>query len=151
SHVLSAGLEGVVSVSTSPGTLWWGVPSAQAVPVAGLETPPGKAVIFAYEQGARMAAGGAPARRLALGFSGTHLARLSTQGALLLDTGLRWALRLNLPPLAYASAPPLVPAGTPVAISGLVLDDGLPNPPGRPTVQWEGASATGAVTFADAN
>jgi hypothetical protein len=150
SHVLSAGLEGVVSVSTSPGTLWWGVPSAQAIPVAGLETAPGKAVIFAYEQGARMGLGLAPARRLAIGFSDAILTSLDAEGALLLDTALRWALRLNLPPLAYTSVPPLVPAGTPVAISGIVFDDGLPNPPGRPAVTWGLVSGAGTVAFADA-
>lgn len=60
--------------------------------------------------------------------------------------------------LAAANQAPSVNAGTDqtvtlltgASLNGTVSDDGLPNPPGRTTVQWSAVSGPGTVVFGDA-
>lgn len=57
----------------------------------------------------------------------------------------------NTAPSVYAGADQEVLLPASASLSGLVSDDGLPNPPGTTTVTWSVVSGPGTVTFADPN
>ena len=57
---------------------------------------------------------------------------------------------VNSAPVVNAGADQTVAAPSAVTLSGSVSDDGLPNPPGRVTLQWSKVSGPGQVTFQSA-
>jgi hypothetical protein len=57
----------------------------------------------------------------------------------------------NQAPAVNAGLDQAVTVGTVVSLSGVVTDDGLPNPPATTTVQWTKASGPGSVTFGNPN
>jgi beta-N-acetylglucosaminidase-like protein len=91
-HPLAAGLEGVVQIYRGPGTLRFGRPGPSATVVAIGGDPP-RPVLFAYEAGAEMPGGKAPARRVALFLPPEALDPwlLGPRGRDLFDAAVGWA------------------------------------------------------------
>jgi beta-N-acetylglucosaminidase-like protein len=91
-HPLAAGLEGVVRIYRGPGRLRFGQPGPAATVVA-LGGDPPRPVLFAYDAGAKMPGGIAPARRVALFLAPEGLAPwlLGPRGRQLFEAALRWA------------------------------------------------------------
>lgn len=56
----------------------------------------------------------------------------------------------NAPPLVDAGPDQTITLPAPVALQGVVTDDGLPDPPAATTAAWSKMSGPGTVTFADA-
>jgi len=92
-HPLAAGLSGSVRVLAHPQILSWGLPAPEAVVIASYAgAAPDVAVIFAYEDGAVMAGGTAPARRVGLFLNdGRAVKSLNEQGWRLFDAAVAWA------------------------------------------------------------
>ncbi len=88
-HPLAAGLAGAPQVYNPTGWLDWGVPATGAVKVAALSGEPQKAALFAYERGASMVSGVAPARRV--GLFATNAWQFTPAGAALFRAALTWA------------------------------------------------------------
>jgi Bacterial TSP3 repeat len=147
-HYLAARLSGTVSVNTVSAALGWANPTASAAKIATVVGQPNQAVIFAYEQGAAMFSFAAPARRVFFSLRDASAASLTEKGAALFDAAVQWATAVNTPP--YVDAGPsrdvILPALA--TLSGTVIDDGQPMPPGAVTLQWsvvqapDGASVT---------
>jgi hypothetical protein len=92
-HPLAGGLDGDVTVYESPWRLTWGVPAPAAVKIATLVDDPDRVVIFAYQAGAEMVIGPAPAKRLAFFLHDNQADENLTDDALtLLDAAIRWML-----------------------------------------------------------
>ncbi len=92
-HPLAAGLPaGRAAVVAAPGAkLVWGKPAASALKVATIDGRTDAWVVFAYERGAAMRVGTAPARRAGW-FAGRDTpASLTEQGWALFDAAVRWA------------------------------------------------------------
>jgi hypothetical protein len=87
-HALAAGLTGAVAAS-QPTTYSWGRPAASASVVATL--PTGQPAIFAYEAGAALLSGAAPARRIGLFLFDQTAAAWTPAGAALFDAAVQWA------------------------------------------------------------
>ena len=93
-HPLAAGLSGSVRVMSQPQILSWGLPAPAAVVIASYTgAAPDVAVIFAYENGAVMAGGTAPARRVGLFLhDGRAVKALNDQGWRLFDAAVAWVV-----------------------------------------------------------
>jgi hypothetical protein len=107
-HPLAAGLSGAPQVYDPAGWLDWGVPAAGAVKVAPLSGEPQKAALFAYERGAAMVSGVAPARRV--GVFATNAPFFTAQGAALFRAALIWATDKPVPALLVVNSEPLSPS-----------------------------------------
>ena len=92
SHPLAAGRDGVVRVYRGPGRLRFGRPGPGAVVVAVAGKPP-RPVLFAYEAGAEMPGGVAPARRVGIFLAPEALDPwlLAPTGRALFDAAVEWA------------------------------------------------------------
>jgi hypothetical protein len=95
-HPLAAGKAvGSVKVTSAKTTLNWGAPSASAIKIATLVDQPAKHAIFAYEAGAAMATGSAPARRVGW-FARADLPPLLTaDGWKLFEAAVLWGAGRN--------------------------------------------------------
>jgi hypothetical protein len=97
SHPMAAGLDGSVSVVTNghdQHRLWmtYGTPGPAAASVATWPGRPGRALLFAYEQGARMPGlAAAPARRVGFFFYDDGRLHLTPAGWALFDAAVTWA------------------------------------------------------------
>ena len=89
-HPLAAGFTGAVTVYEEPWRLTWGVPAAEAIRVATVETEPTHAVIFVYPSGAMMVGGRAPAKRLGFFIHENTTDNLTPQALTLLDAAITW-------------------------------------------------------------
>ncbi len=89
-HPLAAGFSGRVKVAASPSQLSWGRPRPDAARVAVIEDAPERAAIFAYERGAAMPRGRAPARRLGFFLFDDTADALTEEGWRLFDAAVRW-------------------------------------------------------------
>lgn len=90
-HPLAAGLSGVVTVTTNPQDMSWGVPNGSAASVATLVSDASQTGIFGYDQCMDMPSRVAPARRVGFFFSDTTAASLTPQGGQLFDAAVSWA------------------------------------------------------------
>ncbi len=92
-HPLAAGFSGIQTIYTSPGTISWGKPNANADFVASVTGTPAKSVIFGYEAGAVMPGLTAPARRVGFVFnnSANEPSRATSAGWKLFDAAVAWA------------------------------------------------------------
>lgn len=155
-HPLSAGLIGTVSTSTA-NTYAWSTPAATATKVARIvsDANPARAMLFAYGIGSTLSSGAAaPERRLFFGFQDAAVAGLDAQGRRLLDAAILWVGRSNAAPWVDAGAAQTVTlsgASVNANLSGRVVDDLLPSPPGVTTFTWSKASGPGAVVFGNAS
>jgi hypothetical protein len=91
-HPLAAGLSGLVTISSAPGELGWGVPGPAAVIIAEMADSPTHKVIFGYLAGAQMVGGTAPARRVGYAVREALAANLTADGLKLFDAAVTWAL-----------------------------------------------------------
>jgi glucose/arabinose dehydrogenase len=91
SHPLAAGRTGSVAVTSRPAPLRGAVPGPGAAVVARIQGQGGKAAVFGYERGARMAGLTAPARRVGLFLGDTAAATLTAEGWALFDAAVLWA------------------------------------------------------------
>ena len=91
-HPLAAGLSGLVTISSAPGELGWGVPGPAAVIIAEMADSPTHKVIFGYTAGAQMVGGTAPARRVGYAIREVLAANLNADGLKLFDAAITWAL-----------------------------------------------------------
>lgn len=92
-HPMAAGLTGTVVATSSTRNFTWGRPGAAAVRIASLATSPAEPAIFGYDAGSALATGQpAPARRVGLFFTDTTATALTTNGWLLFDEAVEWAV-----------------------------------------------------------
>ncbi len=68
----------------------WGIPAGQAIKVAAISGTPTELAIFAYEKGAMMATGPAPARRVAIGWKTGSVQDLTLGAFKLQDSAFSW-------------------------------------------------------------
>lgn len=126
-HPLAGGLPlGAVEVYSSPQTVSWGFPeanAANAILIATVVGNPNQVAIFGYETGATLFDGAtpAPARRVGFFLNGDSTTALTAAGFALVDAAIDWALGLQ-------AAPPLTIASVTDAGNGVALT-------------WEGGSA----------
>jgi acyl-CoA thioesterase-1 len=91
SHPLAAGRSGTV-IAVDPATRFnWGVPSSGGTVVAHVGGAPSQPAVFAYEAGAVMSAGTAPARRVGLFLYDTTALNLTGDGWAIFDAAVNWA------------------------------------------------------------
>ncbi len=92
-HPLAAGLSaGSHSVTTSASGFSWGVPTGNPIIIAQLNDGSNRACFYAYESGAAMASGTAPARRVHLFLQNETFASLNANGLALFDAAISWAM-----------------------------------------------------------
>jgi hypothetical protein len=103
SHPLAAGLTGTPTVITQADTFTWGVPNGNAIKVASLSGVGTRYPEFAYESGAAMVNGSAPARRLGFFFTSQTMLYVNASGTALLDQAIRWTALV--PPTGLAGSP----------------------------------------------
>jgi hypothetical protein len=90
---LVAGLSGNVPVYAVAYRMVYGVPGSQAIKVATVVNQPTQLAIFAYEAGAQMVTGTAPAKRLSFfAHNNTAAANITENGLKLLDAAVEWLL-----------------------------------------------------------
>jgi acyl-CoA thioesterase I len=98
-HPLTAGLTGVVTVSTAPVSFSWGRPGAAAIVAATLRSNTTRPAIFAYRAGDLLASGtSAPARRVALYLNAGATDSWNAKGRSLFATAAQWARDGTVPP-----------------------------------------------------
>jgi hypothetical protein len=68
----------------------WGIPVGQPIKVAAISATPTQMAIFAYEKGAMMAVGAAPARRVAIGWKTGSVKDLTLDAFKLQDGAFSW-------------------------------------------------------------
>jgi hypothetical protein len=92
SHPLAAGLpSGIRTVATAAGDFSWGEPGGNPIIIARLSDG-SHPCLYAYEAGATMATGTAPARRVHLFLQNTTFASLNAAGLSLFDAAVSWAV-----------------------------------------------------------
>ncbi|MFN3486394.1 MAG: hypothetical protein ACK44W_13065, partial [Planctomycetota bacterium] len=91
-HPLSAGLSGSVRVARERASFSWGRPRPDALRVAALEGAEDAWAIFAYDRGATMPGGAAPARRVGFFLFDDTAAVLTPEGWALFDAAMRWSV-----------------------------------------------------------
>ncbi len=89
-HPLSAGFAGSVRVAREGASFSWGRPRTDALRVAALEGAEDAWAIFAYERGAPMPGGAAPARRVGFFLFDETAPVLTPEGWALFDAAVRW-------------------------------------------------------------
>ena len=91
-HPLAAGFTGNVSVYSSSWRLVWGLPGPSATRVAHVTGMTNRPTIFAYETGAPMLGGTAPAKRVAFFLHENMMDVTTPDGVKLLDAAIDWCL-----------------------------------------------------------
>jgi hypothetical protein len=91
-HPLAAGFHGTVQVTGAAADLTWGAPGLWASWVASAPGDPTKATLFAYERGAKMPGGIAPARRVGFFLHDQIATTLTSDGWSLFDAAVRWCI-----------------------------------------------------------
>ena len=90
-HPLAAGLDGERVITTRAAELGWAIPTAEATVIARSAVHSERAVLFAYEAGAFLVSGPAPARRVGFGLSEGSLSALTPEGWEVLFRAVEWA------------------------------------------------------------
>jgi hypothetical protein len=91
-HPLCASCSGEVQVCSKCFFMGWGVPGENAIVVATLPKDPDKCTIFAYDAGAKMPEGIAPARRVGLYLFRNTANSLTAEGWALFDAAVDWSI-----------------------------------------------------------
>lgn len=90
-HPLAGGVAGGTRTTTSaPSNMAWGAPAPTAVVAATKTGNPARATLFAYDQGAQMVSGTAPARRIGVFLGGNTGSNLTPDGWTLFDAAVNW-------------------------------------------------------------
>ena len=90
-HPLAAGVDGERVITSGATEMGWAIPTAEATIVARSAAHSERAVLFAYEAGAFLVSGPAPARRVGFGLSEASLSALTPEGWRILFRSLEWA------------------------------------------------------------
>jgi hypothetical protein len=97
-HPLAAGFPaGVRTVATAAGDFSWGEPGGSPIIIARLNDG-SHPCLYAYEAGATMNSGTAPARRVHLFLQNNTFASLNVDGLRLFDAAVRWAAPVRFQP-----------------------------------------------------
>jgi hypothetical protein len=92
-HPLAGGLSaGIHTVATNAGDFSWGEPGGNPIIIARLNGGSTNPCIYAYETGAVMAVGTAPARRVHLFLQNNTFVSLNANGLSLFDAAVSWAV-----------------------------------------------------------
>ena len=98
-HPLAAGLTaGVRTVATAAGDFSWGEPGGSPIIIARLNDGSNHPCLYAYEAGAAMSSGTAPARRVHLFLQNDTFASLNADGLKLFDAAVGWAVPARFQP-----------------------------------------------------
>ena len=98
-NALTAGLTGVVTVTTAPASFSWGKPTAAAMVGATHRTNTSRPMIFGYDRGDQLANGNsAPARRVGFFLNTGATDSWNANGRALFRAAARWALDDVAPP-----------------------------------------------------
>jgi hypothetical protein len=97
-HPLAAGLSiGIRTVATGPVAFTWGEPGGSPVTIARLTDGSSHPCLYAYETGAAMTVGTAPARRVNLFLQNDTFASLNADGLKLFDAAVAWVIGQSAP------------------------------------------------------
>ncbi len=91
SHPLAAGRSGTIIVANPATRFNWGVPGSGGAVVAQVGGAPSQPAVFAYEAGASMSVGTAPARRVGLFLYDNTAPNLTADGWAIFDAAVNWA------------------------------------------------------------
>jgi hypothetical protein len=147
SHPIAGGLSGTIALSTSAGSQAWGTGSGNAQNVLRTTASSTHHALFGYEQGVAMDGLTAPRRRIFYGYYAPIPETYTTTGADRFDRTIYWLTKTNTPPTVDAGPNAATTDGATITLTGTVVDDGLPNPPGSTTKSWTTVSGPGTVTF----
>ncbi len=128
-HVIANGFSGTVAAYSVPGPMSWGVPSGDGVVVA-TELTSGLATLFTFETGSALASGTAPARRAGFFMHEGGAASATTDGLILLDNTILWALGRDSLITNTVDVEELIAQRE----TGVKVDQNFPNPFSRTTV-----------------
>jgi hypothetical protein len=97
-HQIAAGLpEGLVTISTVEKAVSYGVPQGDADIIAVNPNDSSQAVLFAYEEGAEMFSGNAPARRVGIFLLNDVADAMTPEGWAIFDAAVKWAMNYEEP------------------------------------------------------
>jgi hypothetical protein len=109
-HPLAAGLPaGIRTVTTVAGGFAWGEPGGSPIIVARLNDGSSHPCLYAYEAGAAMSSGTAPARRVNLFLQNDTFVSLNADGVKLFDAAVGWAIGQAAVPISFQ--PPVLQGG----------------------------------------
>lgn len=137
-HPLAAGFSGLVPAVALYSSFLWGTAGDGAIKIAVLEANEARHSIFAYESGATMVVGTAPARRVAFYLTESGSRALSAEGAKLFEAAVMWA--------SSGTASPVTPPGP----DGGAPADAAPAADAAVDAAVDGAKDTRADTRSDA-
>ncbi len=107
-HPLAAGLAaGTRTVATVAGDFSWGEPGGSPITIARLNDGSSHPCLYAYETGAAMTAGTAPAQRVHLFLQNNTFASLNADGLKLFDAAVSWAVGQVAAPPSWVQPPVL--------------------------------------------
>jgi hypothetical protein len=147
SHPIAGGLSGTIALSSGAGSQAWGTGSGNAQNVLRTTASSTHHALFGYEQGVAMDGLTAPNRRIFYGYYAPIPETFTTAGADTFDRTIYWLTKTNTPPTVDAGPNAATTDGATITLTGTVVDDGLPNPPGSTTKSWTKVSGPGTVTF----
>ncbi|MDX2246951.1 MAG: T9SS type A sorting domain-containing protein [Bacteroidia bacterium] len=99
---LTAGMSGMVQITSSGQEVGFGKPAANCIKVARLSSNSIQHVLFAYESGTSMVGMNAPARRVGFYFRNETAANSTGTGWSLFDAAVCWAMNCNNDPVGQA-------------------------------------------------
>jgi hypothetical protein len=126
-HQIAAGLpNGLTTISTVEKAVSYGAPQGDADIIAVNPIDSSQAVLFAYEEGAAMFAGNAPARRVGIFLLNDVADAMTAEGWALFDAAVKWAMNYEEPSAVDNDLKLDVPGR-------YILHDNYPNPFNRIT------------------
>ena len=97
-HPIAAGLpEGLVTISTAEKAVSYGAPQGDVDIIAVNPNDSTQAVLFAYEEGAAMYTGNAPARRVGIFLLNDVADAMTPEGWAIFDAAVKWAMNYEEP------------------------------------------------------
>ncbi len=97
-HPIAAGLpEGLVTISTAEKAVSYGAPQGDVDIIAVNPNDSSQAVLFAYEEGAEMFSGNAPARRVGIFLLNDVADAMTEEGWAIFDAAVKWAMNYEEP------------------------------------------------------
>ncbi len=126
-HQIAAGLpSGLTAISTVEKAVSYGTPEGEVDIIAVNPNDSSQAVLFAYEEGAAMNSGNAPARRVGIFLLNDVADAMTPEGWAIFDAAIKWAMNYEEP----SSVDNDLKLGIP---GRFILHDNYPNPFNRTT------------------
>lgn len=121
-HPIAAGLPlGLTTISTTEKAVSYGTPQGDADIIAVNPNDSSQAVLFAYEEGAAMYTGNAPARRVGIFLLNDVADAMTPEGWAIFDAAVKWAMNYEEPSAIDNNLKPDIPGR-------FVLHNNYPNP-----------------------